>query len=206
MKWTTNRLPGRAALLAGLWLYALAAHAQNATWASSPSTDSLNATANWEPPVAVPTGIATFAATNAIGVVPTTFAATTFGEILFDPSAPHYNFSIANVNTLTLDDAGIINGSSESQNFVVGGGSVLSFTNDSSAGNNTTFGNRGGAILSPMAAPRALETLKIKAQVPSLSRAQAPLAVLLSATTSLEVPSLSRAQAPLATPISTTHR
>ncbi len=145
---TTDRLFSGAMLLAGLYLCTHTVHAQNATWEPSPLIGaSLNDPANWVPTV-VPTGIATFDVTSQIGQTPATTASITFGEILFTSTASHYNFAIVGGNTLTINGAGIVNDSPISQNFVVvSAPSMLLFENNSTAGNNTTFGNRGGAIL-----------------------------------------------------------
>src|SRR5207342_594358 len=48
-----------ATLLAGVSLSAVAAHAQNATWSATPSTNDWNTSANWTP-ATVPTNTARF--------------------------------------------------------------------------------------------------------------------------------------------------
>jgi autotransporter-associated beta strand protein len=96
-----------AALLAGLSLSAIAAHAQNATWNLN-GTGDFNTSANWTP-AAVPTGTAFFGVSNQNNV---TFSATntTIGGWTFNAGASNYNFFINNPNTVTFTGAGIVNG------------------------------------------------------------------------------------------------
>jgi hypothetical protein len=91
-----------AALLTAASLATIPAHAQNAEWAplNPLNLTSLDDPNNWVPKGAVPAGIATFAATS--GTIPTTTAATTFGEIMFTSSAPRYNFAISGGNTHSM--------------------------------------------------------------------------------------------------------
>jgi hypothetical protein len=80
-----------AALLAGLSLSAVAAHAQDATWNLN-GTGDFNTGANWTP-ATVPTGTAIFGVSNQNNV---TFSATTsnINSWTFNAGASNYNFII----------------------------------------------------------------------------------------------------------------
>jgi len=110
-------------------LFAATAHAQNATWLVSPGSNDFDTAANWNPAV-VPTGTATFGASNTTSL--TFSAATTVDAWTFSASASNYNFN--NANALTFSGAGI----------TVNGGSVaitntlsIAFINSATAGNVT---------------------------------------------------------------------
>jgi T5SS/PEP-CTERM-associated repeat protein len=89
-----------AALLAGVSLSAVAAHAQDATWTppSGPSAD-WNTGSNWTPGT-VPTNTAFFGAANATTVTFTSSAS--INTLQFNPGAPLYTFSIGG-ETFTIN-------------------------------------------------------------------------------------------------------
>lgn len=97
-----------AALLAGVSLSAVAAHAQDATWLPAPATSDWNTPANWSP-ATVPTGTAFFGASNTTSL---TFAAaaTSIGTMQFNTGAPAYTFTLNN-RSLSINGNGITNGS-----------------------------------------------------------------------------------------------
>jgi hypothetical protein len=125
------------ALLAGVALAALAgtAAAQDATWLLNPATGDFNTDGNWTP-ATVPTGTASFGASNTVNL---TFSAptTTIGRWTFDAGASNYTFT-NNAQTLDFVGAGIV---------VNGGGlsitnnGTLQFFNSSSAGGATITNN-----------------------------------------------------------------
>jgi hypothetical protein len=139
-----------AALLAGVSLSAVAAHAQDATWLLNatvpgpvPGTFDFNAPANWSPPTfpSGPTGTATFDKSNTPNL---SFSAstTTVGGWTFNAGASNYSFT--NESTLEFGDAGIvINGGSATITNRVGG--LTRFINSSSAGSATIVNRFGGA-------------------------------------------------------------
>jgi outer membrane autotransporter protein len=144
-----------AALLAGVSLSAVAAHAQDAAW-NNPATVAgpvagtfdLNANANWTP-ATVPTGTALFGVSSTPNI--SFSASTTIGGWTFNPGASNYTFT--NGHTLIFNGAGIvINGGSATiiNNDIVGfrgsstAGSatitnnfLVTFTNSSTAGSAT---------------------------------------------------------------------
>ncbi len=75
-------------LLVRLGLGTIAAHAQDATWGSTPGTGDWGTAANWSPPAAVPTGIATFGASNTTTITFSNDASV--GTLQFNAAAPAY--------------------------------------------------------------------------------------------------------------------
>jgi hypothetical protein len=128
----------RLAVFVGLFaplLGPLVAHAQNATWLLSPGSGDFDTPANWSSG-AVPTGTATFGASNTTAI---TFSHlnTTVGTLQFNPGAPTYTFEVE----LFLNGTGIINHSSSSPTFSLINAD-LNFDNTSTAGN-ATITNKG---------------------------------------------------------------
>ena len=122
-------------------LAATSAHAQDATWLTVPPTPlgNFNTATNWTPNV-VPgsitsTGTAFFGPSTVKSLTIT--APTTLGGFTFNAGAPAYSFSIPFPigRTLTFSGAGIINNSSNAPSFSLASGSLLNFTNSSTAGN-----------------------------------------------------------------------
>jgi autotransporter-associated beta strand protein len=138
----------RLAVLVGLFaalLGPLAAHGQNATWLGT--SGEFGTAANWSPPT-VPTGIATFGASNTTTITIDFLAYTgntggaTVSTLQFNLGAPAYSFYVY-INT-NLTGTGIINNSSNSPTFIIAGAGNLHFENSSTAGN---------AIINNAAAP-----------------------------------------------------
>jgi autotransporter-associated beta strand protein len=127
-------------LLCGLSSFAVAAHAQDATWLLNPNpAGDFNTATNWTP-ATVPTGTAFFGVSN---VTSLSFSAnnTTIGGWTFNTGASNYTFT--NDQALTFNGAGItINGGSASitNNF----GAFLNFNNASTAGSATITNNFDG--------------------------------------------------------------
>ncbi len=144
MKWAANRLVGL--LTAIPFLAALGtAHAQNATWGTSPGTSDWNTNTNWTPQT-VPSGTATFGSSNTTSI---TFSANggtgSIGEILFNAGAPAYSFSFSGAfQALTITGVGIVSNSSNISTFFNAAGGTLVFRNTSAAGNATIINNSNG--------------------------------------------------------------
>jgi subtilase-type serine protease len=132
----SNHRPRRpaAALLAGVYLFAVSAHAQNATWLANPTTNDFNTATNWSPPT-VPAGTAFFDTSTRTGVTFST--TTTVGGFTFNAGAPAYSFT---PDDLTFSGAGIVNNSSNTPFLSAGAGlsgGTLTFRNASTAANAT---------------------------------------------------------------------
>jgi outer membrane autotransporter protein len=123
-------------------------HAQDATWTTAPASGDWNTAANWNPN-GVPTGTATFGASSntAIG---TNGRDVQLGTMKFNSDAPGYTF-FATASNLLLGGQGIVNSSSSSPIFKVGGddprAASIQFENASKAGNAVITSNAHGFIL-----------------------------------------------------------
>src|SRR6266481_6941917 len=71
-------------------LAATSAHAQNATWSTTPGSSDFNTAANWSPPT-VPTGTAFFGASNIASITFQPFITTSIGTLQFNAGAPAYS-------------------------------------------------------------------------------------------------------------------
>jgi len=118
-------------LLAHLCLGIVAARAQNASWLFSPGSSDWNAAANWAP-ATVPTGTATFGASNTTTI---TFSGlhTSVGTLQFNAGAPAYSFNLSGF-ALTITGTGIVNNSSNRPTFTTTNGGGTEFVNTSTAG------------------------------------------------------------------------
>jgi len=128
----TRRL--RAALLASsaltlAWMLPAAepAQAQDATWLANPGSGNFYDANNWSPN-SVPTGTATFGASNTTGLAMTT--AGSFGGWTFNTGASDYTFTLATTQNFTGTGITINGGSAAITN-----NSSLNFYNTSTAGN-----------------------------------------------------------------------
>jgi autotransporter-associated beta strand protein len=110
-------------------------NAQDATWLLNPASADWNTASNWNPPT-VPSGMATFGASNitSIGI-----RNSSISSILFNAGAPAYTFTGTGV--FTINGQGIINNSSFAPTFI--NNATLSFVNSSKAGNATITGGGG---------------------------------------------------------------
>jgi len=125
---------GVLVVLVAVCLGTVAAHAQDATWLATPVSGNWNTAANWTP-ATVPTGTATFGASNTTTITfSTTF--TSVGTLQFNAGAPAYSFNASGSfifpNSLAITGTGIVNNSSNSPTFSVtsqlgGIGTSLSF-------------------------------------------------------------------------------
>src|SRR5271165_3994577 len=127
-------------LLAHLCLGIVAARAQNASWLFSPGSRDWNAAANWAP-ATVPTGTATFGASNTTTI---TFSGlhTSVGTLQFNAGAPAYSFNLSGF-ALTITGTGIVNNSSNRPTFTNANGGGTEFVNTSTAGTATITNNIG---------------------------------------------------------------
>jgi fibronectin-binding autotransporter adhesin len=125
-------------------------HAQDGTWLLNPGSNDFATGSNWSGGT-VPTDTATFAASNTTSL--TLSITTALNTIEFNAGAPAYSLAIAGSNlpppnVLLLLGAGIVNNSSNAQNFSVNTAvASLQFLNSSSAGNAiiTNFGPATGS-------------------------------------------------------------
>ena len=142
----STRLMLRGTMFASNSLYAAAiavvagccawkSNAQDATWLLKPASGDWNTASNWNPPT-VPSGTATFGASNTTSIV---IGASSISSILFNAGAPAYTFTDRNV--FTINGPGIINNSSFAPTFI--NDDFLSFVNSSTAGNATITGGGG---------------------------------------------------------------
>jgi autotransporter-associated beta strand protein len=143
-RWRSRRGLRIAALLAGVSLSAVAAHAQDATWNLN-GTGEFNTPSNWTP-ATVPTGTAFFGVSNQNNV---TFSATTtnINSWIFNAGASNYNF-IINAPLLTgginFFGAGIVlNGGTAN----IINSSTLGFSSGT-AGSATIINNAGVVVFS----------------------------------------------------------
>ena len=124
--------------LVGVWLGTVEAHALDATWLLNPGTVDFNTAANWVP-ATVPTGIATFNASNLTTI---TFSIATFVNTLqFDVAAPAYSFNLT--NDLTLNGTGILDNSVHPPTFATNA-RFIQFSNTSTPGDAVIAINPGG--------------------------------------------------------------
>jgi hypothetical protein len=136
-------------------LAAMPAHAQDATWSSSPTvagpiggTFDYASAANWNP-ATVPTGTATFGTTNGpnLSFSPTHTEQFVVGGWTFNPGASSYTFTLASTiiprvgQGLLFDGAGIvINGGSATINLIGSSSPTTSFTPQLLFSSNATAG------------------------------------------------------------------
>ncbi|WP_249142668.1 autotransporter-associated beta strand repeat-containing protein, partial [Bradyrhizobium sp. AUGA SZCCT0160] len=110
------------------------AKAQDATWLAAPGSSDYNTSTNWNPNT-VPTGIAFFGASNITSL--TISANTSVDAWTFNAGAPAYSFT--NTQTLTFDDAGIVNGGAAT--ITNNAGAFIRFSDFSTAGTATFINN-----------------------------------------------------------------
>ncbi len=130
-----------ATLLAGVSLSAVAAHAQNATWSATPSTNDWNTSANWTP-ATVPTNTARFGPSTITSVAINTD--TSINTMRFNAAAPTYTFAIGG-GTFTIKN-GIVNNSSFLPNFTVDTSGRLAFRASATIGSLADGTSGGGRI------------------------------------------------------------
>ena len=140
-----------------MFLVPSAAYAISAQWDLDPISGDWNTAVNWTPN-GVPNGaadVATFALSNTTAIS-ISAAGTTVNGIIFVPGASSFTITAApNVfaNTLTLDGVGITNNSGVTQNFVIPinvnafSVGLITFKNNATAGNLTTFTILGGGMV-----------------------------------------------------------
>jgi len=116
------------------------ASAQDATWLANPGSGNFNAGANWSGG-AVPTGTATFGATNTPTIAMS--GNWTVGGMTFSAGAPAYAFTLLGT-TFVLDGVGIVNNSSNRPTFDAAG-ALFELDNSATAGN-AIINNSGGAV------------------------------------------------------------
>ena len=119
--------------LVPIFICTVGAHAQNATWLLNPGSGDFDTAGNWSTNT-VPTGTATFGASNTTAITSSTF--TQVGTLQFNPGAPGYSFTVGHNFALALTGTGIINNSSN-QFTINNNAGVTDFENTSTAGNAT---------------------------------------------------------------------
>ena len=126
-------------------LAATSAHAQNATWNTTPSSGDFNTAANWTP-ATVPTGTAFFGASNTTSITFQPFITTSIGTMQFNPGAPAYSFSTfpGLFTSISITGTGIVDGSSNAPTFIVNNQASLFFRNGSTAGDAIIITTAGG--------------------------------------------------------------
>ena len=159
----------RAALLAGVWLGALAvlapdgAHAVDGTWlgGQAPNPARWTQGSNWSSSPSVPDDIATF--TSGLNTTVTISGSVDINTIQFDPTAPAYSFT--NSGFFTINGAGIVNNSASTSSFTnnafiqfsnastaanaaIANNGALTFVDTSTAGNASIINNGGGSLIS----------------------------------------------------------
>jgi autotransporter-associated beta strand protein len=133
-RWRSRRGLRIAALLAGLPLFAVAAHAQNATWNLN-GTGEFNTNTNWTP-ATVPTGMASFGESNQKNVSISSGNSTAIGGFTFASTGLGYTFTNSSRLGFFFNGAGIVNGDA-SVTFI--NNNPMGFQNSSTAGNITIF-------------------------------------------------------------------
>ena len=124
------------------------AQTQNATWLLTPGSGDFNTAGNWSPPT-VPTGTATFGASNTTTI---TFSTnTSVGTLQFNAGAPAYTFNLATTSqTLTIiNGVGIVNNSSNVPTLNAANGGIITFSGgftNNSAGNANITTSNGGTV------------------------------------------------------------
>ena len=126
-------------------LAALPARAQDATWSTAPGSSNFNTAANWTP-ATVPTGTASFGASNTTSIAFQAFTTTSVGTLQFNPGAPAYSFTTENgfSTSISITGTGIVNNSTNAPTFIIGNQANIFFRDGSTAGNATIITNAGG--------------------------------------------------------------
>jgi autotransporter-associated beta strand protein len=126
-------------------LAALPARAQDATWLTAPGSSNFNTAANWTP-ATVPTGTASFGASNTTSIAFQAFTTTSVGTLQFNPGAPAYSFTTENgfSTSISITGTGIVNNSSNAPTFIIGNQANIFFRNASSAGDAIIITTAGG--------------------------------------------------------------
>ncbi|MBV8745934.1 MAG: autotransporter-associated beta strand repeat-containing protein, partial [Xanthobacteraceae bacterium] len=120
-------------LFGGVWLFAPAARAQDATWILNPGSTDFNTASNWTP-ATVPSGTASFGASNITSITFSSAPGTFVDTLQFNAGAPGYSFVVSNF-FLDLSGIGIVNNSSNISTFNITGPNGMFFENSSTAGN-----------------------------------------------------------------------
>ena len=130
-------------VVAVLGLTVTPVYGQNATWLLSPGSSDFNTGANWSP-ATVPTGTATFGASNTTSL---TFSSvdTIIGSMQFNAGAPAYSFAVS--SALEFNGAGIVNNSANAPAINNAGGGGTFFENASTAGNAIITTNGSGSFV-----------------------------------------------------------
>jgi autotransporter-associated beta strand protein len=123
-----------------------AALAGSATWKLTPTSGDWNTAANWTPNT-VPNGpddVATFATSGRRNITPT--APTEVDSIVFSDAGSAFTITSGVGAPLTISGTGIVNQSGLTQTLVSPATVSIFFTNGASAGEQTTFTNRGAEV------------------------------------------------------------
>ncbi|CAN5921278.1 autotransporter outer membrane beta-barrel domain-containing protein [soil metagenome] len=130
-------------LVAAAWALPLPAIGQDAQWSSTPGSADFGTAGNWTP-MTVPTGVASFGASNTTTVQVN--SAQTLGAFSFVAGAPAYTLNIS--DSVELTGAGIVGPSTATQTLTVtGAGGTLMFSNASTAGGVTLLNGAASTLL-----------------------------------------------------------
>jgi fibronectin-binding autotransporter adhesin len=156
----TNKCNGltfitRRIRLSSIFLFSLilaffdsAGYAENATWNVNPGSGDWNTATNWTPNT-VP-GVEDIATFNTSAITGIAFSQDSgVLELLFNPGASAFTFTVDNSYSFSLNFTGVVNNSGVTQNFAVSGPfTALIFNAGASAGSQTMFTtqNAGGII------------------------------------------------------------
>jgi autotransporter-associated beta strand protein len=132
-----------AALLAGVSLSAVAAHAQDATW-QGPGND-WDTGSNWS--AGRPSNTATFIGNGAPNTLTFSFPSTNINQIQFNPGAPTYTFNVGFDKALSVNGNGVINNSLNTQLINIAAGGRVFFNNSSTADTLTISVQRGATFI-----------------------------------------------------------
>lgn len=107
-----------------------------------------NTASNWSGPAAVPDTGSTAVFTNNGASTSVVLSVTRSPDgFTFDTGAPSYTIGVASGGQLNMSGAGIVNNSSNAQNFLIGPGSQIDFLGSSTAGNATITTLSGATLL-----------------------------------------------------------
>jgi autotransporter-associated beta strand protein len=146
----TRRIRLSSIFLFGLILafFDSAGYAENATWNLNPVSGDWNTATNWTPNT-VP-GVEDIATFNTSAITGIAFSHDSgVLELLFNPGASAFTFTVDNSYSFSLNFTGVVNNSGVTQNFAVSGPfTALIFNAGASAGSQTMFTtqNAGGII------------------------------------------------------------
>jgi fibronectin-binding autotransporter adhesin len=130
--------------LFALFLGAVAADAQDATWVLNAGSDWTTA-ANWTP-ATVPTGTATFGASNTTSIIFPGTAAVNVATLDFNAGAPAYSFELTPQASVNITGSGIVNDSSNQPTFTIDPNAFFQFSAGTAGNASITINSVGGIV------------------------------------------------------------